>query len=127
MVYTAFPSNTINSTYYDNDNRNNLYHMKDGEYYKVTVNRSWLFSYTYTSDGGLSVSSSESNSVPNFGALGPLYRGVVGTDVSTYEYTYSYTDASNITQIIGTSLVKIEFYEPYPISKKHGSYNAPIS
>lgn len=98
--YTALASNTTNRYYYQN--RANLYQLAGGEYIPVTVTSSWSFGgtiYSYTSAAGLDVSSTGSNTVPDFGDAGPLYLA----SYANAEYVYSYTDENNQTVEIGRS------------------------
>ena len=94
------------------DNRNNLYALVKGEYAKVTVNREWIssgifrgyYKYTYTLPDGTGIATSDYDSgEPTFTGTDDnvLYLGSV--DESQNVYTYTYTDSTGATQIIGTS------------------------
>lgn len=102
--YEPFNTNTSNSTYYDSDNRNNLYIKDaDGNYQQVTVERTGtgLFGYTYTySVNGMEIAQSDGrNSVPVFGTYGPIYRAG-----QVREYTYYYQLDGQERVVIETSL-----------------------
>ncbi len=93
--------NQTNSYYYTN--RNNLYQLAGDTYIPVTVTRSGNafsgYTYVYTSDAGLNVTSRGANTRPDFGANGPLYLA----SNTNAQYVYSYTDEQDQTVIIGTS------------------------
>lgn len=101
--YEPFDTNTSNHTYYDSENRNNLYIQDaNGEYQKVTVSRSGdyqNYSYTYSVNGQQIAQSSGRNSTPDFGTYGPIYRAG-----RVYEYTYYYQLQGQERVIIETSL-----------------------
>lgn len=126
-TYTAI-TNQSNSYYNNNSNKNRIYHLKDGVYYQVTVERSWSgYTYTYKSDAGLDVTSTSSgwgnadNTIPNFGTDGPLYL-LSNENLDQVKYTYSYTDANNNTQTIGTSTGQnTNFTNPVLYQRNQGS------
>ena len=126
-TYTAI-TNQSNSYYNNNSNKNRIYHLKDGVYYQVTVERSWFgYTYTYKSDAGLDVTSTSSgwgnadNTIPNFGTDGPLYL-LSNENLDQVKYTYSYTDANNNTQTIGTSTGQnTNFTNPVLYQRNQGS------
>lgn len=101
--YESFGDRTSNSTYYDRDNRNNLYIQDaNGEYQKVTVVRSgdfWNYSYTYSVNGQQIAQSSGGDSRPDFGTYGPIYRA---GQVRGYTYYYQLQGQDRV--IIETSL-----------------------
>ena len=114
--YEALSTRTSNSTYYDRGNRNNLY-IKDaeGNYQKVTVVRSgdfWDYTYTYSVNGQQIAQSNGGDTVPNFGAYGPIYWA---GDV--YKYTYYYQlagqDRVDIETSIGAGTVPDKTYYQY--------------
>lgn len=97
--YVPFDSATKNRVYYQQ--QNNLYiKAADGQYQKVTVERSgrMIFDYTYTySVNGQQIAQSNGpNTSPNFGSYGPIYH-----ISQIYEYTYYY-------QLAGQNRVDIE-------------------
>lgn len=100
ITYTAYSDTTSNSTYYNNEN--NLYEKVGDEYKKVTLALSGFLnnSYTYTFADGTTVTSSGYSSVPNLGSHAPLYAPVA--DNNDTVYTYSYTDSTGATHVIGT-------------------------
>ena len=103
ITYSTISSTRTNSNYYSN--RTNVYHLKDGIYYQVTVSPSGSYNnrvYTYTSNGGLDVTSTGESSVPNFGGEGPLYS-LEPENLNAAIYTYSYTNDQNETVTIGSS------------------------
>lgn len=79
--------------------RNRLYLLTpDGSYKKVSVSTSgWNTTYTYSWDGG-SLTSSGTNSTPDFSQYGTIVL-----QSSDYQYTYSYTVDENTT-VIETSV-----------------------
>ena len=107
--YTAITNGKNNSTsgratsYWSN--RNNLYALVDGEYLKVTVDRtSSNGTYTYTLPDGTQIASQRgSNQSPTFtGIEGNVIYLATADDTAT-TYTYTYTDSNNNVQTIGTS------------------------
>ena len=107
--YTAITNGKNNSTsgratsYWSN--QNNLYALVDGEYLKVTVNRtSSNGTYTYTLPDGTQIASrSGSNQSPTFtGIEGNVIYLATADDAAT-TYTYTYTDSNGNVQTIGTS------------------------
>jgi len=106
--YTAYPGSTTNATYYSN--RNNLYEQVGGEYKRVSVKSSYVwsirdYSYTYTfSDGSTATSNGESG-IPNLNPHGPLYT-------PDNVYTYTYTDAAGAGQTIGRSIGDETVFQP---------------
>ena len=100
------PIENQNNLYYYS-NQNNLYVIYEGEYHRVTVDRSGgvgngRYTYTFTPNGGREItilSDDTWNNIPDFGTYGPLY---LASD-SGYSYTYTYTDENGVTQTIGTS------------------------
>lgn len=99
--YSEYPSNTTNSSYYQN--RWNLY-VKDanGSYQAVTIQRNGNFlsgySYVYSVNGTPIATSDGADAIPDFGTNGPIYRSPIITE---YEYTYYY-------QLEGQDRVNIE-------------------
>lgn len=57
--------------------------------------------YTYTFSDGEKISSKGNDSVPELKSHAPLYA--LAEDGDSTVYTYTYTDADGVTQIIGTS------------------------
>lgn len=115
--YTSIDNGKNNSTqsgatnYYNN--RKNLYALVNGEYQKVTVERSGSGNnrtYTYTLPDGTQIASSRGNNTsPSFSNIDGtvLYlRGIVRT------YTYTYTDSNNNVQTIGTSTGATTVFSP---------------
>ncbi|MEE0740718.1 MAG: vWA domain-containing protein [Emergencia sp.] len=114
--YEALSTRTSNSTYYDRDNRDNLY-IKDaeGNYQKVTVERSGSYqsyTYTYSVNGQQIAQSNGRYTVPDFEAYGPIYRAG-----EVYAYTYYYQlagqDRVDIETSIGEGTVPDETYYQY--------------
>lgn len=85
---------------------NNLYEKIGDVYSKVDLDRSgnwrdgYVYTYTFSSDG-TTVTSNGNEAQPNFGSHAPLYAGT--TDDAQTVYIYTYTDANNNVQTIGTS------------------------
>lgn len=107
--YTAITNGKNNSTsggatnYWSN--QNNLYALVDGEYLKVTVERTeYNGTYTYTLPDGIQIASqSGGNQSPTFtGIEGNVIYLATADDAAT-TYTYTYTDSNNNVQTIGTS------------------------
>lgn len=92
---------TTNCYYYYADN---LYEKVGDEYKKVTVgesNSGWFsYTYTYTFSDGTTVTSSGRDSVPDLGSHAPLYTPAADNDDTVY--TYTYTDSTGATYVIGT-------------------------
>ncbi len=94
---------TANCYYYY---ANNLYEKIGDVYSKVELVRSgdwrngYVYTYTFSSDG-TTVTSNGNEAQPNFGSHAPLYAGT--TDDAQTVYIYTYTDANNNVQTIGTS------------------------
>ena len=116
--YTAITNGKNNSTsgratsY--GSNRNNLYALVDGEYLKVTVNRtSSNGTYTYTLPDGTQIASrSGSNQSPTFtGIEGNVIYLATADDAAT-TYTYTYTDSNGNVQTIGTSTGATTVFSP---------------
>ena len=95
------------------NNKNNLYALVNGEYLKVTVDRtSNNGTYTYTLPDGTQIASqSGSNQSPTFtGIEGNVIYLAVADDTAT-TYTYTYTDSTGI-QTIGTSTGATTVFSP---------------
>ncbi|MFR7646051.1 MAG: vWA domain-containing protein, partial [Butyricicoccus sp.] len=122
-VYNALPINLKNYTsswgittsdcyYYYKDA---LYEKVGDEYKKVTVTDTGnIFSgyiYTYTFSDGEKISSKGNDSVPELKSHAPLYA--LAEDGDSTVYTYTYTDADGVTQIIGTSTGANERYAKF--------------
>lgn len=107
--YTAITNGKNNSTsgkatsYWSN--RNNLYALVDGEYLKVTVNRtSNGGTYTYTLPDGTQIASQNgSNQSPTFTGIEGNVIYLAAVDDTQTVYTYTYTDSNGNVQTIGTS------------------------
>lgn len=88
--------------------KDNLYQMVGKEYKKVELAHSWGFfsgdKYTYTFDGGSTVTSYGDSEIPKFGSHGPLYTPLA--DDENTVYTYTYTDKDGASQLIDTSTGK---------------------
>ena len=102
LDYTSNTNNT-NQTYYDSDNRNDLWALVDGEYQKVTVEREYksgYFRYTYTVNDYTIANGKGKNNKPEFTSanINTIYIAR-----KAYKYTYSYTDSSNNEIIIETA------------------------
>jgi hypothetical protein len=104
--YQEIAGSQINTQYYAYAIRGNLYARVGDAYRKVDVIAemdwsSFRFKYTYTLDGTVIATSTDTNGIPSFGAYGPLYQ--LETDASQNQYAYTYTDAEGQTHEIGTS------------------------
>lgn len=116
--YTAITNGKNNSTsgratsYWKN--RNNLYALVDGEYLKVTVERTGSNgTYTYRLPDGTQIASqSGANQSPTFTGIegNVIYLASVNDAATTY--TYTYTDSNNNVQIIGTSTGATTVFSP---------------
>lgn len=116
--YTAITNGKNNSTsggatnYWSN--QENLYALVDGEYLKVTVERTkYNGTYTYTlPDGTRIASQSGANKSPTFTGIegNVIYLASVNDAATTY--TYTYTDSNNNVQIIGTSTGATTVFSP---------------
>ncbi len=88
--------------------QDNLYQKVGKEYKKITLTHSWGFfsgdKYTYTFDGGSTVTSYGDSEIPKFGSHGPLYTPLA--DDENTVYTYTYTDKDGVSQLIDTSTGK---------------------
>ena len=88
--------------------KDNLYQMVGKEYKKVELAHSWGFfsgdKYTYTFDGGSTVTSYGDSEIPKFGSHGPLYTPLA--DDENTVYTYTYTDKDGVSRLIDTSTGK---------------------
>ena len=92
--------------------KDNLYQQVGDDYIKVFCDHdySWIpyeglvDTYTYTFEGGPTVTSYGDEAVPNFGARGPLYTPLPDDDTTVY--TYTYTDKDGVKQTIGKSTGK---------------------
>ena len=95
-------------------NRNNLYALVDGEYLKVTVERTRSNgTYTYRLPDGTQIASqSGANQSPTFTGIegNVIYLASVNDAATTY--TYTYTDSNNNVQIIGTSTGATTVFSP---------------
>lgn len=95
-------------------NQENLYALVDGEYLKVTVERTiYNGTYTYTlPDGTRIASQSGANKSPTFTGIegNVIYLASVNDAATTY--TYTYTDSNNNVQIIGTSTGATTVFSP---------------
>lgn len=95
-------------------NRNNLYALVDGEYLKVTVERTGSNgTYTYRLPDGTQIASqSGANQSPTFTGIegNVIYLASVNDAATTY--TYTYTDSNNNVQIIGTSTGATTVFSP---------------
>lgn len=100
---TSWGSLTENCYYYY---RNNLYEKIGDVYSKVDLDRTgnwrdgYVYTYTFSSDG-TTVTSNGNEKHPNLGSHAPLYAGTLDDTQTVYIYTY--TDANNNVQTIGTS------------------------
>lgn len=118
--YTAITNGKNNSTsggatsYWRN--RNNLYALVDGEYLKVTVDRTGRYNnYTYTyklPDGTQIASQSGDNNSPTFTGIKGNVIYLAAVDDAATTYTYTYTDSNNNVQIIGTSTGATTIFSP---------------
>lgn len=89
------------TSYYENGD--NLYALINGEQKKVTVVRSWKvydFDYTYSVDGKQIGSAFGRNGEPSFSGVDGNILYLLSEESV---YTYTYTDAKNNVQTIGTS------------------------
>lgn len=107
--YTAITNGKNNSTYGGATNywrnRNNLYALVDGEYLKVTVERTeYNGTYTYTLPDGIQIASqSGANQSPIFTGIEGDVIYLAAVDDAATTYTYTYTDSNENVQTIGTS------------------------
>lgn len=99
------------------DNRNNLFVKVNGEFVKVTVDRKRTgrsYTYTYTlPNGTLIASGTGESSTPTFKSDtddNKFY--LASSDDSQTIYTYTYTDANNNVQTIGTSVGADTVFSP---------------
>ena len=95
-------------------NRNNLYALVNGEYLKVTVERTnYNGTYTYTLPDNTQIASrSGYNQSPKFtGIEGNVIYLAVADDTAT-TYTYTYTDSNGNVQTIGTSTGATTVFSP---------------
>lgn len=107
--YTAITNGKNNSTsggatsYWSN--RNNLYALVDGEYLKVTVERTeYNGTYTYTLPDGTQIASQRrANQSPTFTGVEGNVIYLAAVDDAATTYTYTYTDSNENVQTIGTS------------------------
>lgn len=107
--YTAITNGKNNSTsggatnYWRN--QNNLYALVDGEYLKVTVERTeYNGTYTYTLPDGIQIASqSGANQSPIFTGIEGDVIYLAAVDDAATTYTYTYTDSNENVQTIGTS------------------------
>lgn len=118
-IYTAYPENTTNKTYYDDNTSSGwwddaipLYAQTSaGNYEEVTVSRKWKepsgggrerHFYTYTLKNGIKIASDVKGSkkVPEFKGV---TSQVLYTKSTQNVYTYTYKDAAGQKQLITTS------------------------
>lgn len=107
--YTAITNGKNNSTsggatsYWNN--RNNLYALVNGEYLKVTVERTrYNGTYTYTLPDGTQIASqSGDRKSPTFTGIEGNVIYLAAVDDAETTYTYTYTDSNENVQTIGTS------------------------
>lgn len=118
-IYTAYPENTTNKTYYDDNTSSGwwddaipLYAQTSaGNYEEVTVSRKWKepsgggrerHFYTYTLKNGIEIASDVKGSkkVPEFKGV---TSQVLYTKSTQNVYTYTYEDAAGKEQLITTS------------------------
>ena len=107
--YTAITNGKNNSTlgratsYWSN--RKNLYALVDGEYLKVTVERTeWYGTYTYTLPDGTQIASKDGyDQSPTFTGIEGNVIYLAAVDDAETTYTYTYTDSNENVQTIGTS------------------------
>ena len=125
--YTAITNGKNNSTsggatnYWNN--RNNLYALVDGEYLKVTVNRtSSNGTYTYTLPDGTQIArQSEANQSPSFTGIEGNVIYLAAVDDAATTYTYTYTDSNENVQTIGTSTGAETVFSPTLYQRVIGS------
>lgn len=127
--YTAITNGKNNSTsggatnYWKN--RNNLYALVDGEYLKVTVNRtrSYItYTYTYTLPDGTQIASqSGDDQSPSFTGIEGNVIYLAAVDDAATTYTYTYTDSNNNVQTIGTSTGAETVFSPTLYQRVIGS------
>ena len=107
--YTAITNGKNNSTsggatsYWNN--RKNLYALVNGEYLKVTVERTrYNGTYTYTLPDGTQIASqSGDRKSPTFTGIEGNVIYLAAVDDAETTYTYTYTDSAGVVQTIGTS------------------------
>lgn len=107
--YTAITNGKNNSTsggatsYWSN--RYNLYALVNGEYLKVTVERTrYNGTYTYTLPDGTQIASqSGDRKSPTFTGIEGNVIYLAAVDDAETTYTYTYTDSNENVQTIGTS------------------------
>lgn len=125
--YTAITNGKNNSTsggatnYWNN--RNNLYALVDGEYLKVTVNRtSSNGTYTYTLPDGTQIArQSGANQSPSFTGIEGNVIYLAAVDDAATTYTYTYTDSNENVQTIGTSTGAETVFSPTLYQRVIGS------
>ena len=116
--YTAITNGKNNSTFDGAtnywSNKENLYALVDGEYLKVTVERTkYNGTYTYTlPDGTRIASQSGANKSPTFTGIEGNVIYLAAVDDAATTYTYTYTDSNNNVQIIGTSTGATTVFSP---------------
>lgn len=112
ISYSVFSNKTNESLW---ENKNNLYVKKDGQYVKVNVERTKSYgTYTYSIEGNQIASAKGRNSVPTIKNRmtddGKFYLASVNESETIY--TYTYTDANNAIQTIGTSTGATTVFTP---------------
>lgn len=119
------------STSYWNS-RNSLYAKIDGEYVKVTVERTeWYgtYTYSYTAADGTAVLIGQADGydgTPTFSGIEGNVLYLAEADNSKNVYTYTYTDSNGTIQTIGTSTgADVEF--PTTLYERVVNTNAGIS
>lgn len=125
--YTAITNGKNNSTsggatnYWNN--RNNLYALVDGEYLKVTVNRTNSNeTYTYTLPDGTQIArQSGGNQSPSFTGIEGNVIYLAAVDDAATTYTYTYTDSNENVQTIGTSTGAETVFSPTLYQRVIGS------
>lgn len=125
--YTAITNGKNNSTsggatnYWNN--RNNLYALVDGEYLKVTVNRTNSNgTYTYTLPDGTQIArQSGANQSPSFTGIEGNVIYLAAVDDAATTYTYTYTDSNENVQTIGTSTGAETVFSPTLYQRVIGS------
>lgn len=107
--YTAITNGKNNSTFGGAtsywSNQNNLYALVNGEYLKVTVERTrYNGTYTYTLPDGTQIASqSGDRKSPTFTGIEGNVIYLAAVDDAETTYTYTYTDSNENVQTIGTS------------------------
>lgn len=125
--YTAITNGKNNSTsdgatnYWSN--QENLYALVDGEYLKVTVERTkYNGTYTYTlPDGTRIASQSGANKSPTFTGIEGNVIYLAAVDDAATTYTYTYTDSNENVQTIRTSTGAETVFSPTLYQRVIGS------